>query len=293
MAKDDDDIGAGCGCIFIIFVAIFALASEFNLTVWQIIISIVCIICVSVLLYYIYSSHKKHISKPLRLCLCYCPTILLLELCAEFAYIIFRDNVSLAELFISTGVISIIITLLFLFCVSWNLSFGHKTASTIIFGIISSVIISLISSYIVPSYVFITNERLMPKHLHISKSLTNIAPSYWGKTYYVNKSNKTLYIYKTTCTYYKEKYNDDLVDTPFPQDAQFDKDVYFPEDFHLYETPPRELTNQRIHYYVIDEDTYKAIRENENSKIVPCNHCHQYYYTQRIVHSRFRKYHED
>lgn len=133
----------------------------------------------------------------------------------------------------------------------------------------------------------------MPQKLHIEKSLTNISPSSWGKTYFVNKSDKTLYIYKTTCTYYKDKYNDNLDDILFPQNTQFDKDVYFPESFHLYEIPPRELSNQRIHYYVIDEDTYKAIREDESRKIVKCNHRHQYYYTQRVVHSRFRKYHED
>ena len=293
MTKDDDDIGAGCCCIFIIIVAILALVNEFDLTVWQAILSIACVICVPILLYVTYSSYRKEISKSLRLSFFYSPTILLLELCAEFGYIIYRDNVSITELFISTGIISIVITLLFLFCVSWSLSFWHKTVSMIIFGTISSIIISLITLYVFPSYMFIANDCMMPKHLHIEKYLTNITPLHWGKTYVVNTSDKTLYIYKTTCTYYKDKYNDNLVDIPFPQNAQFEKGVYFPEIFHLYEIPPRELSNQRIHYYVIDEDTYKVIREEESRKIVKCNHRHQYYYTQRVVHSRFRKYHED
>lgn len=293
MAKEDDDISAGCGCIFIIFAAISFLVSKFDLMVWQAFIFIACVICVPVILFKIYSLHWKEVSKPLRLCFCYSPTLLLLEICAEFGYIIYRDNVSTTVLFISTGIISIVITLLFLFCVSWSLSFWHKTVSVIIFGTISSIIISLITLYVVPSYIVIANDCMMPPKIHIEKYLTNITPSHWGKTYVENKSDKTLYIYKTTCTYYKDKYDDNLIDIPFPQNAQFDKDVYFPESFHLYEIPPRELSNQRIHYYVIDKDTYKTIREDKSRKIVKCNHRHQYYYTQRVVHSRFRKYHED
>lgn len=293
MAKEDDNIGGGCGCIFIVIIAISALVSEFEMNIWQAIISIALVICIPILLYKTYSKYREKVSNPLRLCFCYSPTILLLELCAEFCYIIFRDNVSFTELFISTIVHSVAIILLFLSCVSWHLSFRYKAICTFIFGTLSSIIISLITSFVVPSYVFITNESMKPKHLHIDKNLSNISSSYWGKTYYVNKSGRPLYIFKSTCTYYKEKYNDNLSDILFLPNAQFEKEMYFPDGFKLYETPPRELSNQRIHYYVIDEGAYKSIQNDKGIKIVKCNHNHKYYYTQRIVHSRFRKYHED
>lgn len=293
MAKEDDDIGGGCGCIFIIIIAISALVSEFEMTIWQAIFSIALVICVPILLYKTYSKYREKVSNPLLLCFCYSPTILLLDLCAEFCYVIFRDNISLTELFISTIVISFVIIMLFLLCVSWNLSFRNKAVCTFIFGTLSSTIISLTTSYVVPSYIFITNDCMMPKYLHIDKNLTNISSSYRGKTYYVNKSGRPLYIYKSTCTYYKEKYNDNLGAILFPPNAKFEKGIYFPEGFNLYQKPPRELSNQRIHYYIIDEGTYKSIQNDVNTKIVKCNHNHQYYYTQRIVHSRFRKYHED
>lgn len=290
--ENENDI-AGVGCIFTI--SVFAIVYIFELTLWQTIIAIalafglLCLICEA----YSPAPQSESISNSLRMFFIYSPTILLLELCAEAYYIILRNNITLLELLISTYVLSFSISLLFLFCISWNLSLSRKANSSFVLGTVSAVIISLTTSYVVPSYFYITNDNLSSKCFHIDKALTNITPSYWGKTYYVNNSNKTLYIYKTTCTYYKDKYNDNLTDIPFLQNVQLDKDVYFPEDFHLYEVPPRELSNQRIHYYVIDEDTYRTIQKGGNSKIVECNHSHKYFSTHTISHHRINEYHED